>query len=58
MTGLLVKRREFILAAAAFWALPVDSANSQVEPPFMSSKGAVVNVAKLGSTTCASKASQ
>lgn len=39
MTGLLVKRREFMLAAAAFWALPIDFANSQVEPPIHVVKG-------------------
>lgn len=39
MTGLLVKRREFMFAAAAFLALPVDIAHSQVEPPIHVVKG-------------------
>ena len=39
MTGLFVKRREFMFAAAAFLALPVDIAHSQVEPPIHVVKG-------------------
>ena len=33
MTGLLVKRREFMLAAAAFWALPVDLSLIHISEP-------------------------
>lgn len=39
MTGLVLRRRELVFAAAAFWAFPARIAHSQAEPPIHVVKG-------------------